>query len=591
MPVSDAPNRNYAVSRAIADEFARSGVRHVCISPGSRSTPLALSLAEHRDLTPWVHIDERSGAFFALGLAKSSRAPVALVCTSGTAAANFYPAIIEAYHSGIPLLVLTADRPPELRGWGAGQTIDQVHLYGRHVRWYSEAAVPMRGVAGVRYARALASRMVSVASSDPSGPVHLNLPFREPLDPRTVPEDALPSNDVAVTGRADSEPYLRDAPPEPSAAADEFERWSDIVCQAENGVIAVGPLNATPSVSAAIASLAERLGWPLFAEPASQLRCGPHVATSPLIATADLLLRSPAFAERHVPDVIVRFGAPPTSKAFQHWLEAHPNTRTLSVDPNGNFDNPSHLASEFIRTRPEAFCNTLTLATKGQAPSRWLTEFRRADQAARSAIERATQAAPLFEATAVVELARHLPDNTRLIVSNSMPIRHVDMLWPSSTTPLRVFSQRGASGIDGLISSASGIAVDAAHPAILLTGDLAFLHDASGLISAQRLGVSLTIVVLDNNGGGIFSHLPLATTTDPTRFEALFRTPHSSDLQSLAAGIGANAVRVATLEHYRKALKTSLTAPGVSVIIVSCDADASLEHSRTIAQDVEKAIA
>jgi 2-succinyl-5-enolpyruvyl-6-hydroxy-3-cyclohexene-1-carboxylate synthase len=587
------PNRNYAFAGALADELARCGVRHVCICPGSRSTPLALALGEHSAIEAHTHLDERAAGFFALGLAKASRSPVALVCTSGTASANFLPAVVEASYTGIPLLVLTADRPPELRGWGAGQTIDQQRLYGSHVRWFAEVAVPHAGAAMLRYARALACRSVDAALARPSGPVHLNLPFREPLDPREVAEDiAATTAGNARDGRPGQTPYtsIRHALAAPTPG--DTARLAERMRAAQRGVIAVGPLESGPDAAPAIAELAARLGWPLLAEPASQLRCGPHVADGHVVATADLLLRDPGFAEAHAPDFVLRFGGSPTSKAFRLWIERHAPEDLVLVDPDRRFHDPSHLASEILCVDDVALCEHLRrrLPELTPGPERWRESFRRADTAARRVLDAALTEDRMLEPRVVRELASILPANTRLLVSNSMPIRDVDAFWPATETALRVFSHRGANGIDGLVSSAAGIAMDGSDwPVVLLTGDLAFLHDVSGLVTAKRLEASLTIVVLDNDGGGIFSQLPVARSGKPESFEAFFRTPHSGDLEALAAGVGARATRVSSCLHFHTAMKDALASDGLSVVIAPVDRDGSLEQWQTIVRDIAEA--
>jgi 2-succinyl-5-enolpyruvyl-6-hydroxy-3-cyclohexene-1-carboxylate synthase len=589
------PNRNYAFAGALADELARCGVQHVCICPGSRSTPLALALGEHAAIEAHTHIDERAAGFFALGLSKSTRSPVALVCTSGTAAANFLPAVVEASYTGVPLLVLTADRPPELREWGAGQTIDQQRLYGNHVRWFAEVAVPDAGIAMLRYARALACRSVDAATGRAGGPVHLNLPFREPLDPCEVATDiAATPTGSARDGRPGAEPYTRVqhalAAPTPGDTARLAERMRN----AKRGIVAVGPLEAGPDAAPAIAELAARLGWPLLAEPASQLRCGPHTARGLVVATADLLLRDAGFGNAHAPDFVLRFGTAPTSKAFRLWLERHEPGDLVLVDPERRFHDPSHLATEILCVDEVALCEHLCrrLPEPPPGPEGWREAFRRADVAIGRVLEAELAEDRLLEPRVVLELARVLPARTRLLVSNSMPIRDVDAFWPASETALRVFTHRGANGIDGLVSSAAGIAMDAnGGPVVLLTGDLAFLHDVSGLVAAKRLRVPLAIVVLDNDGGGIFSQLPVARSAEPESFDAFFCTPHAGDLEALATGVGARATRVSSCAHFHTAMKDALSSNGLSVVIVPVDRDGGIEQRQAIVGRIADAVA
>jgi 2-succinyl-5-enolpyruvyl-6-hydroxy-3-cyclohexene-1-carboxylate synthase len=431
-------NHAHAFAGALFEELARAGVRHVCVSPGSRSTPLVAAAVEQPGLRCWSHLDERSSAFFALGLAKATRAPVALICTSGTAAANFHPAVIEAHHARVALLVLTADRPPELREWGAGQTIDQLRLYGSAVRWFAEAPVPEGGEAALRHARALACRAVAVAKGRPAGPVHLNLPFREPLEPGA--ERAAGLEPLASDGRGEA-PYTQ-AETSPAAPAPELgATLAKLLRASERGVVACGPLDATPAAAWAIAKLAAALGWPLLAEPTSQLRRGPYLKGAPVVATADLFLRDEATAARLAPDCVLRFGDTPTSKPFRLWLEQHRPQDLLLVDPDAVWHDPSHLASSVLRADPEALCDVL-LPHLGERPaplSPWLRDFLEVERRTRATLEAMLgDEASLLEPRAVRELGEALPDGALLYVSNSMPVRDLDaFLAPARRAPRR----------------------------------------------------------------------------------------------------------------------------------------------------------
>jgi 2-succinyl-5-enolpyruvyl-6-hydroxy-3-cyclohexene-1-carboxylate synthase len=600
--VSRAPNRNWAFCRAFFDELSRSGVRDAVVCPGSRSAPLAGVAARHDALRCWPHIDERSAGFFALGLAKASRAPVALLCTSGTAAVNFHPAVVEAWHAHVPLVVLSADRPAELRGWGAGQTIDQPGLYGSHVRWFAEVALPEATGDILRYARALACRAVDSASSSPAGPVHLNFPLREPLDPRAVPgdvaDDLAADDPLAASGRAERA-YVQVQRGTASLAPDRAASLARRVAACERGVLACGPLDAPPDLAAGIATLAERAGWPLLAEPTSQLRCGPHVASAPVLASADLLLRDDAFAAGHAPDFVLQLGATPTGKAYRLWLERRPPAEFVLVDAHGAWSDPSHLASELLCVDPQALCDALLERLEARPPSSWLEDFLEADRRAARAVERHLLAdEDLLEARAVRELAAALPDAALLYVSNSMPVRDLDAFLPASPRRLRVLCNRGANGIDGMISSALGAAAaqplqptGEAAPVVLLTGDLALLHDCGALLAAGRHALSLTIVVLDNDGGGIFSLLPIADAGDAVDFETYFRTPHGIDLEPLCRGMGADFRWASSWEHLRASLKDALSAPGVSVVGLRVDRDRNVKQLRALESAVREALA
>lgn len=594
MAVADAPNRNHAFAAALFEELARSRIRDVCLCPGSRSTPLAVATATTPELHCWTHIDERAAAFFALGLSKAKRAPVALICTSGTAAANFLPAVVEAHHAKVPLLVLTADRPPELRDWGAGQTIEQLKLYGSHTRWFAEVAIPEEAGDALRYARSLAVRAVSEATGRPAGPVHLNLPFREPLEPVVVPSempaDLTRRDPLAANGRI-GRVYANVAQGALVPDVDTVAALARLVCDHPRGVVACGPLDDRRGVVEAIANFSREAGWPILADAASQLRRGPHAADAPIVANADLLLRDETFARSHAPHVVLRIGAPPTSKALRLWTERHTPEHVVLIDPDGGWNDPSHLASSVIRVEPatllDAVCNALPARARRDRGI-WLREFAEADARAESAVRRClADEEALLEPRAVRELSDALPDDTVLYVSNSMPVRDLDTFLAISARKLRILCNRGANGIDGMVSSALGAAAAECGHVVLLTGDLAFLHDLTGLVAGCRHGLRATVVVFNNDGGGIFSYLPIAAYGEAVRFEQNFRTPMGIDFGPAAQSFGAAFTRVGSWEHFRAALKESLRAPVVSVIEVPVDRDRSVAHHR----DVQRAVA
>ncbi len=605
--VEAAPNDTYAFVGAFFAELSASGVRHVCVSPGSRSTPLAVAAFRQPGLSCWVHVDERSAGFFALGLARALREPVALVCTSGTAAANYLPAVVEAAHARQSLVVLTADRPPELRDWDAGQTIDQLKLFGSQVRWFAELPLPGATTDLLRYARSLASRAVAESRGQRAapGPVHLNWPLREPLEPTVAPRTTV-ADPQARAGRgaaAWTQASSGAARPTPRVVS----ALCDLALAHVRGVIACGPLDADAETAAALLSLAGATGWPILADPASGLRAGagaPKTAT--IVANGELLLRCDGFAERYAPDLVLRFGSTPVSKAFRLWLERRPPRELVVVDGEGGWSDPSHLASRVLAADPRALCEEVvaTLAPgadgtggscgedrpaegRGTARRAWCEAWRAADARAGAAVARSLAGDDrLLEPRLVRELVEALPGGALLTVSNSMPIRHLDAVMPISCERVRVLANRGANGIDGVTSSALGAAAAGVGPAVLLTGDLAFLHDLGGLLAARRHGLQLVIVVLDNDGGGIFSFLPIAAHGDSVGFEPLFRTPHGLDLAHAARLFQLAYHRVGSFEHYRAALKEAAQYPGTTLVHVRVDRDASVEAFRAMAAAV-----
>ncbi|HEV3231202.1 MAG TPA: 2-succinyl-5-enolpyruvyl-6-hydroxy-3-cyclohexene-1-carboxylic-acid synthase [Candidatus Dormibacteraeota bacterium] len=545
------------------DELVAGGLREVCIAPGSRSAPLAMAFAREPRLRTLVHIDERCAAFFALGLAQATGRVVAVLCTSGTAAAELHAAVVEAHHGRVPLLALTADRPPELRDSGAPQTIDQLRIYGTATRWSFDPGPPADLPDVARVWRRLAARAMATAlggAGQPAGPVHLNLPFREPLVPPPAAAPAIattaappPSVMVASAGAAPPPPVVRDL-----AATLRVSSRPMIVA---GGMPAGGGRSrAGEALAEAVDALAEATGAVVLAEPTSQLR---RPGVGGLAIAYDALLRIPEFAAAHHPDLVIRLGAPPTSRSLnQHLAAAHP-ARFALIDPDGGWLDPDALATDVIRADPLATLDAMVSEIRGQAAAArdgrtpppalrgetadaaqaragtaaararaaWRQSWSDADAGAGAAITSALAAAPLFEAHAVRALATALPPGAQVVVGSSMAIRDVDTFWPASGA--RLLANRGANGIDGFVSTGLGVAAAGAGPVAVLCGDLTLYHDMNGLWAARRHGLSPVFVVLDNNGGGIFSFLPQAE--HPDVFEEVFGTPLGLDLEKVAA--------------------------------------------------------
>ncbi|CCF84874.1 2-succinyl-5-enolpyruvyl-6-hydroxy-3-cyclohexene-1-carboxylic-acid synthase [Nitrolancea hollandica] len=577
----------YAYVGAFVDELARSGVRHVCLAPGSRSTPLALMVARHPNITLWTHLDERSASFFALGLAKAPREPVALVCTSGTAAANFLPAVIEARYGRVPLLVLTADRPPELRDVGAPQSIDQIQLYGNQVKWFVEVAMPEATPGLLRYVRMLAGRAVATALASPSGPVHLNFPFREPLVPLPVDPDA--GNASAWTGRPDGEPYVTLTQAPRVMEPGQLSAVAAVLARARRGLIVCGPQD-DPDLAGAVTRLAKRLGFPLLADPLSQVRCGGHDGST-VIDAYDAFLRDQRVAGDLIPDLVVRVGAMPTSKPVLLFLQRYPECPHILVDGGDGWNDPALLASQVIHADPRLLCDALldALGDHRVSDPSWLSTWTDIDRRTRTAIEtRLADTGELFEGRVFAELARLLPDRSTLYVGNSMPVRDLDTFFPARGRSIRFLANRGANGIDGVVSSALGAAVGSDGPLVLVIGDISFYHDMNGLLAAKRYGLNATIVLLNNDGGGIFSFLPQAS--QPEHFEALFGTPHGLDFRPAAELYDAAFTRVDTWEGFREAVQRGLVSDGLDIIELRTGRDRNVTLHREIWQAVSSAL-
>ena len=578
-------NINTHWASVFVDELAHGGLRAVCLAPGSRSTPLALAFAAQPAIRIYRHLDERSAGFFGLGLALATGQPVALLCTSGTAAANFHPAIVEAYYAYVPLLVLTADRPPELRGSGANQTIDQVKMYGDHVRWAVDAPVPATGAPDVvlRHMCTLAARALAAADGPPRGPVHVNLPFRKPLEP-----DAQ----TATIAPPDIPPPR---PPHTHISRGRLsptdEQLATVTAAAgQPGIIICGPGCPGGDFPVAVATLAARLGWPILADPLSGLRHGAHVVEGPVLGGYPLWL--PALgARRPRPEAILRFGAVPTSAALSAWLEASAPPTHIHVRDDGQWADDLHLTHTLIQADPTLFCTQMVDALKDAppAPPRWITFLQRVEEATWAAVDQALADRPLFDGGAIARALAALPEDAVVFAGNSMPVRYIDAFDRPDTRPIALYGNRGASGIDGNVSTALGLAAATGRPVVAFLGDITFYHDMNGLLAAQQQGLTnVTFVVTNNDGGGIFRRLPIARHDPP--FTDLFLTPHGLTFGHAAALYGLEYAAVRDLAELGAALGNDRQPSAARLIEVITDGAADHDAHRAILAAVAAAV-
>jgi 2-succinyl-5-enolpyruvyl-6-hydroxy-3-cyclohexene-1-carboxylate synthase len=556
-----------ALARVLADELARSGVTEAVIAPGSRSGPLALALLEQPGIRIHVRIDERSASFLALGLAAASGRCVPVVCTSGTAAAALHPAVVEADASGVGLLVLTADRPPELRGTGASQTIDQLGLYGRAVRWFSEVGVPENLPGQVAYWRSLVGRAVAVCAD---GPVHLNVPLREPLT-----HDGDPSWCEPLDGRADSAPWVEVVRQSNRRGLRFGSPW--LGEPPERGVVVVGDRAADPLAAVA---LAEAFGWPVLAEPASGARQGPNAVAGYPLLLADALQRD---AGDLAPELVLSVGAPGLSRSLlAYLLSAH---RHVVVDPSSRWADPTRTAALVLDRVPRP--------GDGRPPGPWLERWRELSKVVGNTVDGvlddAIEAGGLPEPAVARAIGRAMPGGSLLVTGPSRSVRDLELCLPARDD-IVVLANRGANGIDGVVSTAIGAALahqvgGDGHPAYALMGDLTYLYDRNGLIlGPDEPRPDLTLVVVDNDGGGIFSMLPQAKVAG---FERVFGTPHSLDLAADAAAAGVRATSVTALAELETAL---IPGPGLRLVRVPADRLATAELHRALQRAVTAAL-
>ena len=542
----------------LVDEWARQGVRHAVVAPGSRSTPLAVALARNEAIEVHVFHDERSASFAALGIGSASGFPAVLLCTSGTAATHFHGAVVEAHQSDVPMIVCTADRPPELRDVGAAQTIDQTHLFGSSVRWFHDPGVPSRDAASTW--RSMAARTVQATIGVRPGPVHLNLPFREPL-----------------TGEVVDMPQSRE------------RKWSDVirlglsenqdvseitkVISGRRGVIIAGR-----GAGRDVLSLSESLGWPIFADAVSGVR----EQNSAVVVAFDSILRSEAFATSHVPEVVLRIGAPPASKVLAQWIKKN-DCRVIQLRSSEMVADPDHIV-EFTVVGDIATATRVLASAVTPCDKTWIADWAVAEQVAQKAIadwtsENFSEPSVARTVTAAMQVGSHL------VVSSSMPIRDVE--WFGSTTAgVTVHSNRGTNGIDGVISTAVGVAISTRAHVTVLIGDVACLHDSNGLLALNRRDVDLTIVVTNNDGGSIFSFLPQAQVVSNSDFELLYGTPHGASFEHLAATHGISYECVTSVKDLAKALQRS----GTRLIEVPCDRFANVSQHEALQSTVVDAV-
>ncbi len=578
----DPTNANTALASAFCEELARGGLRRAVISPGSRSTPLAVALWRQPEIEVDVILDERSAGFYALGAAQVSGEPVALLCTSGTAAANYHPAVCEADESATPLLVLTADRPPELRGVGAGQTIDQVKLYGAAVRWFCEVGTHAADDEGLLHYRSLACRALATARGEiRPGPVHLNLPWREPLAPVPVAGAVTATDPLALEGR-EGRPLTAVTRVDVESSAFLLDEVAGHIGDAIAGVIVAGR-QLDPELREPLTHLAHASGFPILAEPTSQLRCGPH-DRSRVIASYDLLLRDEHFARSVVPDLVLRFGEMPTSKPLRAWLAAS-GADEIAVDPRGGWNEPTRRAAALLRADPtELAAGWATRVEKEErpAPERWLAAERTAQAAIDAALGKGD---PLSEPALHRVLGLAHADGDLVYTASSMPIRDQESFLAAEGSDALFLCNRGANGIDGLISSGIGAAAASGRPTTIITGDLGLLHDLGGLAALRETETPVRIVVIDNNGGGIFHFLPQTEALDADEFEALLGTPRGVSVEKAAALFDLPHRRLASLNELPAAL-----AAGTGLIEVRTDRHTNVAAHRELAARVQSAL-
>jgi 2-succinyl-5-enolpyruvyl-6-hydroxy-3-cyclohexene-1-carboxylate synthase len=596
----DPTNANTALASALAEELARGGLKRAVVSPGSRSTPLAVALWREPGIAVTVILDERSAGYFALGAAQASGGPVALLCTSGTALANYGPAVAEADESALPLVVLSADRPPELRGVGAGQVIDQIKVFGESVRWFCEVGTHDADDSGLLHMRSVAARALARARGEiRPGPVHLNLPWREPLAPIPVDGAVTATDPLALHGRDEGRPLTAVTRVDLEPTQFVLDEVAGHIGDAIAGVIIAGR-QTDPELREPLTHLARASGFPILAEPTSQLRLGPH-DRSYVVSTYDTLLRDEHWARNAVPELVLRFGELPTSKPLRQWLAAS-GADQIVVDPTGGWNEPTGRAAAILRVDPtEAASGWATRlersaeesGTRRPLPSRTAGRFvqgtpRPAPEAWLQAEAKALAAiAEELADSEITEPALHLAlgkahaDGDLVYTASSMPIRDQEQFMAPGPADVQFLCNRGANGIDGLVSSGIGAAHASGRPTTIVTGELGFLHDIGALAALRDVTTPVRIVVIDNGGGGIFHFLPQHDALDAAEFDALFGTPRAVSVERAAALFELPYRRLESLAD----LPTALAA-GTGLIEVRTDRQTNVAAHRRVTERV-----
>ncbi|MDF2854290.1 MAG: 2-succinyl-5-enolpyruvyl-6-hydroxy-3-cyclohexene-carboxylate synthase [Neobacillus sp.] len=562
---------------AFVAELVKTGVTDVVVSPGSRSTPMAMVMAEHPELKVHIHVDERSAAFFALGIAKVTNRAVAILCTSGTAAANYFPAIVEARYSRVPLIVLTADRPHELREVGAPQAIDQIHLYGQHVKWFAEMALPEKSNEVIRYARTVCARAAAIACQAPAGPVHLNFPLREPLIPK-IDDDLFILNERPMG-------YVQVRNGELTISDGQLDEIAQVVKSYSKGIIVCGNI-ADERFAAAVTRLSDRLNFPILADPLSQLRSGQHNLEN-VIETYDTFLRNDDAKETLRPEIILRFGAMPVSKALTIFLKENHQINQFVIDGAGGWRDPGAMSTEMIFCNETIFCERLLGIMEANPNTNFLEKWQEVNNLTKESMTRIKEHSQLSEGGLFYQLAESLPEGATLFVGNSMPIRDIDSFFLNNKKSIKVMANRGANGIDGTVSTALGVAFYS-KPLYLVLGDLTFFHDLNGLIAAKLYDIDIHIILINNNGGGIFSFLP--QSEHPKNFELLFGTPLNIEFEHAVRMFNGSFTKISDWDHFNEMMKKSSEARGLNVYEITTKRDRNTEEHREFWRSVSQEI-
>jgi len=562
-------NKNFIWAKAFVNQLCDLGVRFACISPGSRSTPLTLAFAEQKKIKCFVHIDERVSGFFALGLAKSRGLPVAIVTTSGTATAELYPAIIEAYQQRIPLIICTADRPPELLNTGANQTINQWNLYKNHIRWFKYIGLPQLSVKRIINLQKIAVRAFETSLIKNKGPVHLNFPFRKPLEPNSFTDEVEDEILMAIRNTIVAEVNINRNEGLSKKETKQINKVAENIIEKEKGLIIVGPKEYDPKFVSNIKQLSKVTGYPVLADGVSHLRFKTLILDNNICCNYNAYLRSQKFKNNLKPGIILQFGRTVTSVFLQNYMEQSKPLRFI-INDYGDLFGPSNKSNVF-KINPVTFCENLIrvlIESKLKRKHSWIDIFKKTELLTEEIKTLALKKSNLkIEPKVISEIISILPSNTKIMVGNSLSIRDFDNFVGKTNKNLKLFFNRGASGIDGVTSTALGIAL-IEKPTVLITGDLSFLHDLNALLPAKKYSIPLVVILINNNGGGIFDMLPVSSSN---KFKTYFKTPHNLNIAPMVKSFGLEHHLIKNEKDLKIKLINSLQKKSFAVLEIKTD--------------------
>ena len=576
-------NRNNLWAKIFIDQLADLGVKFACISPGSRSTPLTYSLSKNSKIKSFINFDERSSAYFALGLAKATGFPVIVITTSGTAVAELYPAIIEAYHQRIPLIVCTADRPSELIGTGANQTINQHNIYKNHIRWFRDLGLPSISETGLHHLQRIAINSFHISLYKDKGPVHLNFPFRKPLEPFSYTDEVNKGIFKIKPQRGFN--HKIDLSKHSVRISENF---LEKIIATERGIIITGPMDYDRQLIKKVKKISSLLRYPIVADGLSQLRFGTSVKDKNILSCFNSIVQSDNFLKDHDPDIIIQFGRTPTSSTIETFFIGTNAERYVLNPFRDNFD-PTRNAKAVLAFSPNYFCDDLQAQLLNKKFKRqktaWLKDFIKADEVCKNVKAKVIEKSKdLNEPSIIGEIFNFLPSGSNIFIGNSLPVRDLDNFLSNNSKRFKIYFNRGASGIDGVTSTALGIAYRK-KPTILITGDLSFLHDLNALTIAIKYSIPITIIVINNNGGGIFQSLPIAQKVK--RFTEYFVTPHNLNLSGIVKSFGIDYQLITNKSNLQNHLEKVLERNFPIVLEIRTDAVNSADLRNTYFNEVK----